>query len=68
MAGESHETCGEFDIFITFATRLNWTPSEVMELDPDYVEELIIYWQAEAELKSKQRKEQEKARSKKGRR
>jgi len=47
-----------------FATRLNWTPDMVNELDPHFVDELSQRWAAEGELTEKRNKELEKQRAK----
>lgn len=60
--------CGEFDLYVLFAVRFNWTPQEVNALTPEFIDELLAYQAAEAKHEEKLRKDAErKSKAKAGR-
>ncbi len=50
---------GEFDLYVVLATRYQWTPEEVNNLDPHFLDELLAFQKAEERHNEKQRKEAE---------
>lgn len=49
--------CGEYDLYVLFATRYRWTPEQVNDLTPDFIEELLAYQTAEARADEKRHKD-----------
>ncbi|MBE2197531.1 MAG: hypothetical protein IAE79_02900 [Anaerolinea sp.] len=43
----SDRAAGEYDLFVTLAARFHWTPEQIMEMSPDYLDELSCYLKAE---------------------
>lgn len=50
---------GEFDLYVQFAVRFRWTPQQVNALDPNFLEELIAYLNAENRFQEAERREAE---------
>ena len=44
-------------MMILLATKFNWTPDQICDMAPDYLDELICYISAENELASQRQKE-----------
>ena len=45
---------GPFDLYVSLAVRYQWTPDQVDALDPDFIEQLLAYQEAEAEETKRQ--------------
>lgn len=45
----------EWDLYVVMAVRYQWTPDEVDGLDPNFLDSLLAYQQAEA-MNNKQQK------------
>lgn len=50
---------GEYDLYVMMAARHRWTPEQVNDLDPTFLEELLAYHAAEARHDEEQKKEAE---------
>lgn len=50
---------GEFDLYVLMAIRFKWTPEQVNDLTPDFIDELLAYQAAEAKHEEKQHKDAE---------
>jgi hypothetical protein len=62
LSGATKGPVGQFDVLIVLARRYNWTPAQVAEMDPDYLEELLTMIRAEDEHeKTRQEREKRKA-------
>jgi hypothetical protein len=60
---------GDWDRYVILANRLHWTPPEVDAQDPDFLDELMAFWQAHADdAKAKQSKREQAAARSGGRR
>lgn len=57
LAGDTN--AGEFDLYVQMAMRFKWTPEQVNDLDPHYLQELLAYLAAEARHTEKERKDAE---------
>jgi len=62
LSGAAKGPVGQYDVLIVLARRYNWTPAQVAEMDPDYLEELLTMIRAEDEHE-KTRQEREKRRA-----
>lgn len=56
------EAVGEHDLEIALAWRFGWTPAQVREMDPNYIEEVMARLEAERQMAEEARKEQERER------
>lgn len=67
LSGAAKGPVGQFDVLIVLARRYNWTPVQVAEMDPDYLEELLTVIRAEDDHE-KIRREREKRKSERAQR
>jgi len=55
-------------MFVALAGAYGWTPEQVLDMDPEFVDELMMYREAEAEhQKEQQRLAEQKAKAKRRR-
>ena len=47
LSGAAKGPVGQYDVLIVLARKYNWTPAQVAEMDPDYLEELLTMIRAE---------------------
>lgn len=40
---------GRYDLLVTLAERYQWTPEQVLRMDPDFVDEIVIRCRADAD-------------------
>lgn len=56
------EAVGEHDLEVALAWRFGWTPEQVREMAPDFIEELTARLEAEGQMAEQARQEQERER------
>jgi hypothetical protein len=56
------EAVGEHGLEVALAWRFGWTPAQVREMDPNYIEEVMARLEAEGQIAEQARQEQERER------
>ena len=57
--GSPNDGIGQYDLLVTLAVKLQWTPAQIAEMDPHYLDELMAYFSAESQHAVDERKRQE---------
>ena len=56
------EPVGEHDVYVSLAERYQWTPDQINDMDPDYIEDLLSRIRADGDVQREKEAQAERER------